>query len=302
MILVTGGAGFVGREVVKQLLQDGHSVRVLARTPKRAYTAFHAYDCEIAEGDILDKKSLAHAMRGVKAVVHLVGIIREGFRETFEQTHVEGTRNVIAAAEAAGIKRYLHMSAIGTRPHAVARYHQTKWAAEQLVRESRLQWTIFHPSLIYGKDDLFTHSIEQAAKLGRGIMPVPFNGETILQPVAVGDVARAFANALANEQALGKAYDLCGEPLTLNEIVSEICRANELKPRLIPVPGEIVKTLAYFAGIMLPVTPLSYDQALMLEENHHGDSSAAEQDLGFSASDFVETLNRKPSQVELALA
>jgi len=292
----------VGREVVKQLLQDGHSVRVLARTPKRAYTAFHAYNCEIVEGDILDKKSLAHAMRGVKAVVHLVGIIREGFRETFEHTHVDGTRNVIAAAEAAGVKRYLHMSAIGTRPHAVSRYHQTKWAAEQLVRESHLQWTIFRPSLIYGKDDLFTNTIEQAAKLSRGIMPMPFDGETVLQPVAVADIARAFANALANEQALGKVYDLCGEPLTLNEIVTEICRAHEIKPRLIPVPGDIFKTLAYFAGVFLPVTPLSYDQAVMLEEDHHGDNSAAVRDLGFGASDFVETLNRKPSQVELALA
>jgi NADH dehydrogenase len=302
MILVTGGTGFVGREIVKQLLQDGHAVRVLARTPKRAYTAFHAYDCEIAEGDVLDKKSLAHAMRGIKAVVHLVGIIREGFRETFAQTHVEGTRNVIAAAGAARVKRYLHMSAAGTRPHAVSHYHQTKYAAEQLVRESDLQCTIFRPSLIYGKNDLFTNTIAQAAKLSRGIVPCPFDGETVLQPVAVGDVATAFCRALANEQALGKTYDLCGAPLTLKEILTEICRANDIKPRLLPIPGNIIKPLAYFADILLPLSPFSYDQAVMLEEDQHGDSSLAAQDLGFAPGDFVETINRQPSQIELALA
>lgn len=302
MILVTGGTGFVGREIVKQLLQDGHSVRILARAPKRAHTLFHACNCEIVGGDILDPHSLTAAMRDVKAVVHLVGIINEGFGESFAQTHVEGTRNVLEAAVSAKVKRFLHMSAAGTRPHAVSRYHQTKFAAEQLVRESGLQWTIFRPSLIYGRQDLFTATIVKIAKLGRGLLPCPFAGETILQPVAVSAVARAFGRALANEQALEKTYDLCGEPLTMKQILTEICLANDIKPRLLPLPAEIIKPLAYLADILLPLTPLSYDQALMLEEDQHGDANDAVRDLGFSPGDFVETINHKPSQVELALA
>jgi uncharacterized protein YbjT (DUF2867 family) len=304
MILVTGGTGFVGREIVKQLLSDGHQVRVLARNPKRAHTIFHAHDCEIFEGDILDKDSLSAAVSGVKAIIHLVGIISEGVHDdAFEKIHVEGTRNVIEAAANGQVKRYLHMSAAGTRPHAVSRYHKTKWAAEELVRASNLQWTIFRPSLIYGQQDLFTTTIARAAKASRGVLPCPFGGETMLQPVAVSAVATAFIRSLANELSLGKTYDLCGEPLTLKEIFIEICRANDIhQPKIISVPGEIVKPLAYFSDILLPSSPLSYDQALMLEEDQHGDNRPAVRDLGFDPGDFVEIINHKPDQVELALA
>src|SRR5271154_4506774 len=134
MILVTGGTGFVGHEVVGELLALGYRVRLLARHPERADSFAHHPRVELVQGDALRPDTLPAAMAG-------------------EQAHTEATRNVLAAAKQAGVTRWVQMSAIGTRPFARSRYHLTKWEAEELVRQSGLDWTIFRPSLIYGHDE-----------------------------------------------------------------------------------------------------------------------------------------------------
>src|SRR5271154_4990836 len=153
MILVTGGTGFVGHEVVGELLALGYRVRLLTRHPDRRnrFTGHPRVEC--VQGDALRPDTLPAAMAGVEAVIHLIGIIAETSRVTYEQAHTEATRNLLAAAKQAGVTRWVQMSAIGTRPFARSRYHLTKWEAEELVRQSGLDWTIFRPSLIYGHDE-----------------------------------------------------------------------------------------------------------------------------------------------------
>src|SRR5277367_3858934 len=223
-VLVTGGTGFVGREILARLHTRGHSIRVLARRPQSPAVQGLAsqFGAEAYAGDVLDPASLQIACRGVDAVIHLVGIISESGQSTFENIHVRGTENVISAARAAGVGRLVHMSALGVRAGAPARYHQTKWAAEQRVRSSGLAFTIFRPSIIYGPKDGFVNLFARISRFSP-IIPVMGNGNSRLQPLPVTDVAACFTQALDGPETIGATFDLCGrEALTVNEILDTI--------------------------------------------------------------------------------
>lgn len=317
MILVTGGTGFVGRETVKQLVEAGHQVRLLVRDPEKISRDGLFKKCELIKGDILDVASLPTAMQGINAVIHLVGIIFEHKGASFEQIHAEGTANLVAAARIAGVPRFLHMSAINTRPTAASNYHQSKWQGELTVRESGLDWTIFQPSVIYGPGDGF---VSQFANLMRPpfcfltgfSVPSTMDGEVLLQPVHVRDVAAALVRALANEICIGKTYELGGTSLNLNDFLTEIAKALNLNPTVVdaslpalpfiapikvaqgyrpvilPVPGLFFRLVAGLTDLLSPLPLLTYDQAVMLEESHYADTSAAEKDLGFKTLPFDE--------------
>ena len=161
-------------------------------------------------------------MSGVESVIHLVGIISEVGESTFENVHAQGTQNMVAAAQQAGVRRFVHMSALGTRPNAASRYHQSKWAAEELVRHSGLEFTIFRPSLIYGPEDQFVNLFARIIRLSP-IVPLLGSPHARFQPVPVEAVAAAFARSLGDPRSVGQTYDLCGpEALTLSEIVDRI--------------------------------------------------------------------------------
>ena len=155
MILVTGGMGFVGSHLIRQMRKQGLHVRALVRNPEKA-KELKELKVELIPGDIADRDALDDAAAGVERVIHLVGIIQEAHGATFQGVHVEGTRNLIAAAKKAGVRHFLYQSALGTRPAAKSEYHRTKWQAEELVRASGIPFTILRPSLIYGPGDQFT--------------------------------------------------------------------------------------------------------------------------------------------------
>jgi len=153
IIAVTGATGFVGRHLVDTLRRRGHAVRALVREPARA-SWLAAGGVELLPGDVRDPPSLRRFAEGADAAIHLVGIIVERGRQTFAAVHVAGTETVYAAARAAGVRRFVHMSAVGARPEAAATpYHRTKWQAEDLVRHSALPYVILRPSLINGPEN-----------------------------------------------------------------------------------------------------------------------------------------------------
>jgi uncharacterized protein YbjT (DUF2867 family) len=290
-VFITGGTGFVGRQVVRALLARGFLVRCLVRPGSEGkLRGFESIDR--VPGNVLRPEQLVASAEGCTALVHLVGIIRERGRATFERLHVQATRNMLTLAQQAGIRRYLHMSALGTRPGARSRYHQTKWQAEDAVRQSDTDWTIFRPSIIFGPGDEF---ISRLASMVRRlpVVPVLGDGRYRLQPVPVEQVAEGFARALLGGATVKQTYEVAGPSAysfleLLDHIGSALGRGRVRKAH---VPLGLVKTLT--RGLeRLPLYPVTSDQIAMLEEDSTTDPTPFYTDLGIAPEPLDAGLRR----------
>lgn len=292
-VFVTGATGFVGEEILRQLYAQGHSIRVLVRNPasEKARRLAKLYVAEIHGGDVLAVASLPSALAGVDAVIHLVGIISEIGESTFERVHVQGTRNMVLEAQTAGIKRFIHMSSLGTRQDAVSRYHRSKWQAEEIVRTSTLGWTILRPSLIHGRGD---HFVNMFAKMARysPVIPIIGGGRGKMQPISVQDVAKCFVVALEKPESIGKTFDLCGEErLTLEQIIDVIMKVTNRHRLKIRIPNFMASAQAAFLEIVYPTllrkpSPLNRDQLIMLGEQNVSDPGPARELFGLQPHTF----------------
>ena len=286
-VLVTGATGFVGREVVRQVHEAGHSIRMLARrrNSPSAEEAIARYGVEVHPGDVRKAVSLDGALNGMEAVIHLVGIISEVGDSTFENVHMRGTGNIVTAARQAGARRFVHMSALGTRPNAASRYHQTKWAAEELVRHSGLDYTIFRPSLIYGPRDQFINLFARMIRLSP-VVPLLGSPNARFQPVPVEAVAAAFTRSLSQPKSVGQTYDLCGpDALTLSEIVDQIMGVLQRRRLKLQVPLGLARCQAallefIFRSLLRKAPPLNRDQLIMLQEDTVGNPQPANELFG----------------------
>jgi NADH dehydrogenase len=292
-VFVTGATGFVGEEILRQLYAEGHSIRVLARNPasESARRLARLYGAEIHGGDVLAVASLPSAIAGSDAIIHLVGIISELGESTFERVHTQGTRNMLLTAQTAGVKRFIHMSALGTRPDAVSRYHRSKWQAEEIVRAGGMDFTIFRPSLIHGRGD---HFVNLFAKIARRspIIPVIGGGQGKMQPILVQDVSKCFVAALQTPESVGGTIDLCGnDRLTLEEIINAILKVTGRRRLKIRVPKLIANAQAALLEFVYPrllrkASPLNRDQIIMLAEQNVGDPTPARKLFGLQSSSF----------------
>jgi uncharacterized protein YbjT (DUF2867 family) len=298
-VLVTGGTGFVGREIVRELHGAGHSLRLLVRNQNApaAQVIASRYAAELREGNVLDADLLPRVTQGAGAVIHLVGIISEVGDQTFENLHVRATQNMVHAAHVAGVRRFLQMSALGTRPNAASRYHQTKWTAEQSVSQSGLDWTIFRPSLIYGPHDRFVNLFARMAKFSP-VLPVMGEGRAVFQPVAVEDVARRFAGALTEPASIRETFDVCGpDKLTMPEILRAILAATGRRRLIVRVPIKLANVLAAFLEFGFPLLlnkapPLNRDQLLMLQEDNVGKPGRTAEIFGLRQNSFADGIAR----------
>jgi NADH dehydrogenase len=290
LVAITGATGFVGRAIVKQARAEGFPVRAIVRDPREAKWLADEFGCELFHGNVLYGPALAGAFAGAKCVIHLVGIIVEKQENTFERAHTEATQNVIAEAKAAGVKRLIHMSALGTRANGRSRYHQTKWAAEEAVRKSGLAWTIFRPSLIYGPGN---KSISVLAKLTKRLpfVPVLGSGESKIQPVSVDVVARCFVAAIRLDATVHQTYDLCGPvAFTWNEMYDKILAAQGLRKPKLHLPLPVARVQAKVFEALLPNPPFTSDQLLMTEEDNTGNPKPAEEMFGLTQESFEQGL------------
>lgn len=298
-VFVTGASGFVGEEILRQLHETGHSIRILARRPQSELVQRDAsrYRAEIHPGNVVDGASLLGGLKNIDAVIHLVGIISEVGRNTFENVHTCGTRNVVAAAQQAGVKRLVHMSALGVRPNAASRYHQSKWAAEEIVRGSGLDYTIFRPSIIYGPKDHFVNLFASMSRFSPAL-PVMGDGESKLQPVPVTDVAACFVKALNEPATIGQTYDLCGmDILSFTEVLDAILQVTGRRRWKVHVPIGLARLQAALLEFIFPkvlgkAPPLNRDQIVMLGEDNAGNPKPAIELFGLRPVGFKESIAR----------
>ncbi len=288
MILITGGTGFVGRNLINELLKEPRSVRCLVRDPRKAEDLRKA-GCELVRGDVTDISSVLEAVSpDVDTVIHLVGILVESSRARFRDLHVEATRNVVAACRGRGVKRYIHISALGTRRDAVAEYHRTKWEAEEIIRGSGLAYTIFRPSVMFGKEDRFTNVLARAIRLSPVIM-VPGNGQNRMQPVFVKDVVAALVRSIGMDEAKLKVFELGGpEVFTFDGIIDGVARVLGRRRLKLHVPMPLMRLNAALLEAVLSAPPITRDALLMLEEDNVTEDNALPSVFGISPTGLID--------------
>ena len=264
MILVTGGTGFVGPHVVHALRARDLPVRVLVRDLRRGSRAT-AWGAELAQGDVTDPASLAAALDGVDAVVHLVAIIK-GAPADFERVMAQGTRNVVVAAKEAGVRRFVLASALGLDEHSkdAVPYYAAKWEMERAVRESGLEYVIFRPSFVFGKDGGVLPTFVRLARFAP-VTPIVGPGTQRLQPIWVDDLAEYYVRAIDEPAAANRMFELGGpDAPTWNEFWEHLKRVLGSRRPSLHLPFGLMRVQATLTE-RLPGAPVTRDQLTMLE-------------------------------------
>jgi len=275
LILVTGGTGFVGGHVVHELRGRELPVRCLVRDVRKG-AKLAGWGCELAEGDVTDAASLHRAASGCDTVIHLVAI-RQGREEQFRRIMVEGTRSLLAAAKDAGVRRFVHMSALGTNEATkdLVPYYRAKWDTEQMVEASGLPEVIFRPSFVFGPDGGILPTFAKLARL-MPVTPIVGSGRQHIQPIWVDDVAVYFAEAVERDDVTGRLFELGGPDIvSWNEFWERLKRGRGLRRPSIHVPVGLMRINALVTERLPGNIPLTRDLLKMLE---HGDNVVSNDD------------------------
>ena len=292
-IVVVGASGFVGRYVVKHLAAEGAVIAAVSRTASTAGYLRPMGDVgqiALIDANIADRGRLAPLLAGADGVVNAAGILFQRGAQRFRTLHETGPADLAALAAAAGVRRFVHISALGADPASPALYGRSKAAGEAAVRAAFPTATILRPSLIFGPEDSFFNRFAALARVSP-LLPLIGGGHTRFAPVFVGDVAAAVAAALDREDAPGRTYELGGTEIeTLRALFELILREVNRRRLLLPVPFGLATVLALF-NELLPQPPLTRDQVRMLRR----DSVPASGAPGLAA------LGIEPTALELIL-
>ena len=265
MILVTGGSGFVGGHVVQALLADGQDVRCLVRDSAKG-KRLEGWGCEFAEGDLTRPETLRAAVAGCDTIVHLVAI-RQGKPEEFQRVMIDGTRNLLAAAHEAGVRRFVLMSALGTTEETkdLVPYFGAKWAMEQDVKASGIPYVILRPSFIFAKDGGILPTFAKLAKL-LPVTPIMGSGTQRIQPIWADDVAAYFTKAVEVDNATNDTFELGGpDAVTWNEFWERLKKARGIRRPSIHMPMSLMRLNALVTERLPGDIPLTRDLLKMLE-------------------------------------
>ena len=266
MILVTGGTGFIGPHVVHALRAEDRPVRALVRNPSsREAQQLRSWGVELSEGDVTRPDDLRAATDGVDVVVHLVSIIA-GKPQDFERVMSAATRDLVLAAQEAGVRRFVLMSALGTSEQTkdLVPYYNAKWAMEQVVKGSSLEHVIFRPSFVFGESGGALQQFKQLARLSP-VTPIVGSGRQRIQPIWVDDVAAYFAASIDKPVAGGRTFELGGpDVVTWNELWERLKKTLGVRRPSVHVPIGLMRAQAALLE-KLPKPPVTRDQLTMLE-------------------------------------
>ena len=299
-VTVFGGSGFIGRYVVERLAARGDRVRVAVRRPNQAlflkpYGAVG--QISLMATNIRDEASVAAAIEGADAVVNLVGILAPSGAQTFKAVQQEGAKRVARLAKAAGIERFVQMSAIGADSGSTAQYAKTKGLAEEAVMKEIPTATLLRPSIVVGHEDQFFNQFAQMMKTLPGPLPLP-GVNTRFQPVYVGDVADAVVTALEGGQLVeGQVFELGGPEVdTFKGLLERLMDVIKVKKAILSLPWAV----AFIQGFifqMLPGKLITVDQVKMLKrDNIVSEDAKTLADLGIKPTPLSAVLPRYATQ------
>ncbi|MGR4862952.1 complex I NDUFA9 subunit family protein [Caulobacter sp. LARHSG274] len=292
LVTVFGGSGFVGGQVVRALAKAGYRVRVAVRNPNLGYRLRMLGDVgqiEVVQANLRNAPSVARALDGAEAAINLVGVLWETGRQKFQTLHVMGAKTVADQAQAAGVKRLVHISAVGADADSPSKYLRTKALGEQAVRAAFPGAVVIRPSIMFGPEDRFFNRFGQMAALFPAL-PLVGGGHTRYQPAFVGDVAAVIAKAVASPAAEGLTYELGGPTVySFKDLMELILRETGRRRVLVPLPwfaaGLIGKVGDLVAGLLPVAPPLTADQVEALRS----DNVASNGLPGFAEAGIVPT-------------
>ena len=277
-VALFGGTGFVGSYITRELVREGFTPKVLVQSGSLSKINS---PCEVVKGNIQDKNAILETMQGAEAVIYTIGIIHEFPKKgvTFKELHLNGLKRCLEIALKIGVKRFILMSANGVRPDGTA-YQRTKWQADEALKESGLNWTIFRPSIIFGdpggegrpefctqiRDDMLSLPFP-APLFYNGLLP--FNaGSFSMSPIHVKNVAEFFVKSIKLKVCEKNIFDLGGpEALTWKEIIHQIALASGKRTWKIPAPVVVIKIAASILD-RFKWFPVTRDQLTMLMEGN----------------------------------
>ena len=278
-IAVIGATGFVGSHLVPHLVKAGHRVIAVSRHGRRSPEWTDGVDARA--GDVT-AQNLDAAIQGADAVVHLVAIARESGGQSFEKINVEGTQRAVEAAERAGVKRFVHLSAMGVTDDPKLGYLYSKWRGEQAVRDSSLDWVVLRPSLLFGKGDGFFNLVKTTLKWwSPGVVVIPGKGDARFQPLSVDDLAVGIEQSVTDAGRSKSVYELGGpEWVTYREIVDAVSQTTGMKRLKLGMPIPLISALTAVTDKVLPIFPVSHDQISSLQRPNYTEPDAFERTFG----------------------
>lgn len=270
LVTVFGGSGFLGRNVVRALCKRDYRVRVAVRRPELAghlQPLGKVGQIHAVQANLRYPASVEAAMRDSHVAINLVGILTESGAQTFDAVQGTGAGAVAKAAAAVGA-RMVHVSAIGADENSESRYARAKAAGEKAVLAAVPSTTVLRPSVVFGPEDQFTNRFAALARISPAL-PLIGGGATKMQPVYVGDIATAVADAVDGKTKAGATYELGGpEVLTMREIMEIILATTERNRMLIPLPFGLAKFKAMFLQFAPGALKLTPDQVTLLRSDN----------------------------------
>lgn len=300
LIVVFGGSGFVGKHAVRALAKRGKRVRVAMRRPHLGHELRVLGDVgqiQLVQANVRFSESVDRALEGADGVVNLVGVLAEKGKQNFTALHAEAAGTIAVAAAKYGVKRFVHMSAIGAAAKG-ARYARSKFAGEQKVREAIPEAVILRPSIVFGPEDTFFNRFAQMATMSPAL-PLIGGGKTRFQPVFVGDVADAVCAALDRPDAQARTFELGGPGVYTFKRLMEFVLNEIDRPRaLLPIPFFLAQPLGLLLDWAFKLNPfadppLTGDQVTMLQrDNAVGQDPQAGTlaDLGVTSLESIEAI------------
>jgi len=297
MILITGATGYIGRHLIKRLVEKGERPRCLVRNLKRAANILPADKVELVEGDTTQPSTLAAAVRNIDTIVHAAFITadhKQSTNNSYEETNVHGTANLTKAAKEADVKRIIEISGLGTKPDKPGSYMQGRYLAEKMLKESGLDWTIIQPSVLFGKEAPFIKGLVDLIRTAP-VVPLIGGGKVMFQPIYVEDVVTVIIKVLEDPaHTTGKIYTIGGPAYySFTQVIDELLHAMHKQRIKMYAPTPLVGIGAAVMEAVLPKPPLTKAAMTLFTFDNTTDLNSIERNFGFTPMSFTRYLSEQ---------